>query len=110
VAYQRSLFLDGREFSLEDQIISPLTNPVEMGNPSIGYVVEKVRRRPEYRQQFLHAFGEEVSVATLGQALASYERTLLSGNAPFDRWRLQGDEGESWRKKQGFTLFTEGAM
>jgi cytochrome c peroxidase len=107
VAYQRLLFLDGREFSLEDQIISPLTNPVEMGNPSIGYVVEKVRRLPEYRQQFLHAFGEEVSVATLGQALASYERTLLSGNAPFDRWRLQGDEGAvSEEVKQGFALFT----
>ncbi len=86
VAYQRLLFHDGREFTLEDQIISPLTNPLEMGNPSIGYVVDKVKRLPGYNEQFRQAFGERVSVATLGKALASYERTLLSGNSPFDHW------------------------
>src|SRR3954451_4500730 len=47
VAYQRLLFHDGREFALEDQVISPLTNPIEMGNPSIGYVVDKIRRLPD---------------------------------------------------------------
>jgi len=107
VAYQRLLFHDGREFTLEDQMISPLTNPGEMGNPSIGYVVDKVRRLPGYAEQFRQAFGEEVGVATLGKALASYERTLLSANSPFDRWHFAGDAAAvSDAAKAGFKIFT----
>ena len=107
VAYQRLLFHDGREFALEDQIISPLTNPIEMGNPSIGYVVDKIRRLPDYAEQFRRTFGEEVSVATLGKAIASYERTLLSANSPFDRWHFAGDTtAVSDEVKTGFKIFT----
>ena len=107
VAYQRLLFHDGREFTLEDQVISPLTNPVEMGNPSIGYVVEKIKKLPGYAEQFRRAFGEGVSVATLGKALASYERTLLSANSPFDRWYFGGDAAAvSNEVKAGFKIFT----
>jgi len=107
VAYQRLLFHDGREFTLEDQIISPLTNPIEMGNPSIGYVVDKVRRLPGYAEQFRQTFSEEVSVATLGKALASYERTLLSANSPFDRWHFADDRAAvSDQVKAGFKIFT----
>ena len=106
VAYQRRLFHDGREFTFEDQIISPLINPVEMGNPSIGYVVDKIRRLPGYREQFQQVFGEDVSVVTLGKAIASYERTLLSGNSPFDRWYFGGDKAAvSYEVKTGFKLF-----
>ncbi len=107
VAYQRLLFHDGREFLLEDQIISPLTNPVEMGNPSIGYVVDKVRRLPGYEERFREVFGEGASVATLGKALATYERTLLSANSPFDRWYFAGDAvAVSDEVKAGFKIFT----
>ena len=107
VAYQRLLFHDGREFTLEDQIISPLTNPAEMGNPSIGYVVDKIRRLSDYAEQFRLAFGEEVSVMTLGKAIASYERTLLSANSPFDRWYFAGDPtAVSDEVKAGFKIFT----
>ena len=67
VAYQRLLFHDGREFTLEDQMISPLTNPVEMGNPSIGYVINKIRKLPGYEEQFHRVFGEEVSVRRWGK-------------------------------------------
>jgi cytochrome c peroxidase len=107
VAYQRLLFHDGREFTLEDQVISPLTNPVEMGNPSIGYVVDKIRRLPGYPEQFRQAFHEDVNVATLGKAIASYERTLLSANSPFDRWYFGGEQSAvSPEVKTGFTIFT----
>ncbi len=106
VAYQRLLFHDGREFILEDQIISPLTNPVEMGNPSIGHVVNKIKLLPGYTKAFQATFGEEPSVATLGQALASYQRTLLSGNAPFDRWYFGEEENAvSDEVKAGFEIF-----
>src|SRR6266545_2538615 len=107
VAYQRLLFHDGREFTLEDQIISPLTNPLEMGNPSLGYVVDKVKRLPGYDEQCRQAFGEGVSAATLGKALASYERTLLSGNSPFDRWYFAHEAGAvNDEVKAGFEIFT----
>lgn len=107
VAYQRRLFHDGREFTLEDQVISPLTNPVEMGNPSIGYVVDKVRRLPGYEEQFQRVFGESVSVLTLGKAIASYERTLLSANSPFDRWYFGKEKNAVTPEiKTGFKIFT----
>lgn len=107
VAYQRRLFHDGREFTLEDQIISPLTNPVEMGNPSIGYVVDKVRRLPGYEEQFQRVFGEGVSVLTLGKAIASYERTLLSAHSPFDRWYFGREKSAVTAEvKTGFKIFT----
>lgn len=107
VAYQRLLFHDGREFTLEDQIISPLTHPLEMGNPSIGYVVEKIRKLAGYKEQFHQAFGEDVSVATLGKALASYERTLLSANSPFDRWYFSHDDHIVREEaKTGFKIFS----
>ncbi len=107
VAYQRLLFLDGREFTLEDQVISPLINPVEMGNPSIGYVVNKIRKLPGYEEQFHNVFGEGVSVETLGKAIASYERTILSGNSPFDRWYFGKDQtAVSDDMKRGFKIFS----
>jgi cytochrome c peroxidase len=78
-----------------------------MGNPSIGYVVEKIRRLPGYEEQFHQVFGEGVSVMTLGKALASYERTLLSANSPFDRWYFMRDEtAVSQEVKAGFKLFS----
>ncbi|MBM4255963.1 MAG: methylamine utilization protein MauG [Deltaproteobacteria bacterium] len=107
VAYLRVLFHDGREFTLEDQIIGPLTNPVEMANPSMGYVIQKVRRLPGYEEQFHKVFGEGVSISTLGKALASYERILLSGNSPFDRWYFGKDQTAiSEEVKAGFKLFS----
>jgi len=107
VAYLHVLFYDGREFTLEDQIISPLTNSVEMANPSMGYVVNKIRGLPRYAEQFQKTFGEGVSVATLGKALASYERTLLSGNSPFDRWYFGKEQtAVSDEVKAGFKIFS----
>lgn len=107
VAYQRLLFHDGREFTLEEQVISPLTNPVEMGNPSIGYVVNKIRKLPSYEEQFQRVFGEGVSVETLGKAIASYERTIQSGNSPFDRWYFGKDQNAvSDDVKHGFKIFS----
>lgn len=107
VAYQRSLFHDGRAATLEEQTRFPLTNSVEMGNPSMGYVVDKVRQLPGYEELFLEVFGEGVSVETLSKALASYERTLLSANSPFDRWYFGGEEGAvTAQVKEGFKIFS----
>ena len=61
---------------------------------------------PATVEQFQQIFGEDVSVVTLGKAIASYERTLLSGNSPFDRWYFGGDTAAvSHEVKAGFKLF-----
>lgn len=106
VGYQRSLFHDGREPHLEDQIWGPLLSKNEMDMPSIGYVVEKVRQLPEYKGLFETAFNGPVNAERLGQALASYERTLISGNSRFDRWYYGGEKNALNTKEQrGFQVF-----
>jgi cytochrome c peroxidase len=107
VGYQRSFFHDGREPHLEDQVWGPLLARVEMGMPSIGYVTEKVRQLPEYRGLFEAAFGGRVTAERIGQAIASYQRTLVSGNSRFDRWRYGGDTAAlDAQAQRGFRIFT----
>ena len=108
VAYLERLFHDGRESSLEQQIWGPLLAHNEMGNPSVGLVIEQIKRIPEYPDLFEKTFpGRGVSMETVGKALASYERVLVSGNSPFDRW-YYGKEKDALNTGQqaGFRLFT----
>lgn len=108
VAYVEQLFDDGREFSLENQPWGPLLAGNEMANPSIGYVVEKIKVLPEYTGRFESAFGGRgADVLTVGQALAAYERTLVSGNSRFDRWHYGKEQNALTAEEQaGFRLFT----
>jgi cytochrome c peroxidase len=105
--FQKRLFHDGREGSLEDQVWGPLLAANEMGNPSIGYVVERIRGLRDYEGLFEGAFGgKPVSSARIGAALAAYERTLVAGDSRFDRWRYGGDAaGLAENEKRGFDLF-----
>lgn len=106
VAYQKTLFHDGRELHLEAQPWGPLLNKAEMAMPSVGYVVEKVRRLPEYRGLFQRAFGGPVTAERIGYALAAYQRTLLSANSRFDRWYYGGDKSAlNDQEQRGFMLF-----
>lgn len=108
VAWQKRLFHDGREISLEDQIWGPLLAANEMGNPSIGYVIERIRSLRDYDGLFEAAFaGKGASAERIGAAIASYERTLVAGDSRFDRWRYGGEANAlSEAEKLGFELFT----
>lgn len=107
VAYYTSLFHDGRENSLENQVWGPLLAHNEMGNPSIGSVTEKLSSDSEYLALFNKAFGKEPTMETIGMAIASYERTLNSANSPFDRWYYGNDkQALSASAQRGFGLFT----
>ena len=102
-----SLFHDGRDPALEIQVIGPLTAKREMANPSVGYLVAKVDGLADYRPGFQAAFGGRPSIGRIGDAIASYERSLLSANSPFDRWRFGGEaEALTAAQKRGFALFT----
>lgn len=106
VAYATALFHDGRELHLETQALMPLIDRAEMANPSLGLLIARLRRDPGYAGAFAAAFGEPVNARSLGQALAAYQRTLLSANAPFDRWRYGNDsEALSAEAIRGFALF-----
>ncbi len=105
--YLQRFFHDGREFTLEQQVWGPLLAKNEMGNPSIGFVVEKIRALPDYRGRFEQVFGKPVDMVSIGMAIASYERTLNSGDSSFDRWFYgKQEDAMTSAAKQGFQLFT----
>ncbi len=107
VGYAQLLFHDGRENSLEQQAWGPLLARNEMANPSIGYVVDKLKTSTDYRGLFEKAFNKGPTMETIGQALASYQRTLNAADSPFDRWYFGKQKGAlSEPAQRGFALFT----
>lgn len=107
VGYAQLLFHDGRENSLEQQAWAPLLAHNEMANPSIGYVIDKLKKSQDYQGLFEKAFNKGPSMETIGQALASYQRTLNSADSPFDRWYF-GKQSQAMPEdaKRGFELFS----
>jgi len=91
-AFQAVLFWDGRAASLEDQAMGPPLNPVEMGMPSGEAVARRVRDKPAYREGFDRAFGRgtPITFERIAQAIAAYERTLITSDTPYDRF-VRGD-------------------
>lgn len=89
-AYSPLLFWDGRAASLEDQVGSPILNPLEM-NQTHEASLAKIAADPSYKSMFRNAFGTDaITFARVTNALASFERTIVSGDSPFDRYAYQG--------------------
>lgn len=87
------LFWDGRSPSLEAQALEPLVHPEEMANPSIEAVAARVAGLADYRAPWRAAFGARApDAASLGQALAAYQRTLVARGSPLER-HLAGERG-----------------
>ena len=108
VGFAKLLFHDARENLLEQQVWTPLLARNEMANPSVGFVIERLKSIPEYRGKFEQAFqGKGPGMETVGMALASYQRTLNSADSPFDRWYYGGD-GKAMDEQAitGFRLFS----
>ncbi len=106
VAYQRTLFHDGRDTSLETQVIGPLVAQDEMANPSIGYVIAKIANLADYDGLFEATFGGGATIERIGQAIASWERSLLAGDSAFDRWRYGGrPDALTAQQRHGHDLF-----
>jgi cytochrome c peroxidase len=112
VTFAEHLFLDGRSDSLEDQAWQPILAQDEMGNHSVEEVLERLAGSSPYPAMFREAFGVEVpDKEAVASALASYQRTLLSGNSPFDQWYWGGEKGAiSQLAIQGFDLFSGQAL
>src|SRR5205823_3156298 len=89
--YNKTQFWDGRARTLEEQAALPIVNSVEMGQPSLEAAVAGIATVEEYRRDFLRVFGRAPNGPDLLRAIASYERSLLSFNSPFDRF-IAGDK------------------
>ncbi len=98
---------DGAKPSLEAQAWGPLLAMNEMANGSVEAVVSRLKTLPDYRGMFEAVFaGRSADEETIGQALASYERTLLAGNSRFDRWYFGHDvRALSAEEQAGFEVF-----
>jgi cytochrome c peroxidase len=104
-AWTELLFWDGRAESLEQQALGPIAAPGEM-NQALDAMVATVTAIPEYRSLFSRAYpGETVSSATVAKAIATFERTIVSGKAPFDEWIEGRENAISEDAKSGFDLF-----
>jgi cytochrome c peroxidase len=89
--YNKTQFWDGRVKTLEEQAALPIVNPSEMGQPSLDAAVAQIAAIGEYQQAFQGVFGRPPNGPDLVRAIASYERTQLSFDAPFDHF-IAGDK------------------
>jgi len=97
-------FWDGRAKDLKEQALGPIENPIEM-NLSIDKAVALLKKDPMYRHAFESIYKEGVTKENIADALAEFEKTLVTPDAPFDRY-LKGDENAiSQRAKEGYRLF-----
>lgn len=105
-AYYELQFWDGRAPSLEKQAEGPMANPVEMAHTLKG-VVERLQANPSYREEFKKAWGsDQITLDMVTKSIASFERTVLSGNSPFDRFYYGGDrKALSLSAQRGLKVF-----
>jgi cytochrome c peroxidase len=106
-AYNTIQMWDGRKKDLEDQASGPMESPDEM-HVDFVKVYRWLNDNPEYKMLFEKAYpGEPIDVVTMTKAIASFERTLVSNNSPFDRW-LKGDNNALTKQQiRGFRLFED---
>lgn len=106
VAFQEQLFHDGRASSLEEQALFPMMSAFEM-NQNLDFMEEEIRSVPEYVAAFTEIFGDpDVTRERIAMAIAAFQRTLVSAEAPLDRY-LNGDRGAlSPAAAEGYAIFT----
>lgn len=104
-AYSLAQFWDGRAASLEAQAVGPMANPIEMGNTHEA-VVATVQKIAGYKPYFVKAFGsDEVTLDRIAKAIATYERTVLSGNSPYDRYKAGNKTAMSAAQIRGMDVY-----
>lgn len=97
-------FWDGRAGSLEEQAIGPIVNPVEMAETHEN-VVKKLGKIKGYQQQFRTVFGTDVNLQGIAEAIAAYERTVVSTNSAFDKYVLGDAQAMDEGAIRGMALF-----
>lgn len=105
-AWGHQFFWDGRAASLEDQAKGPIQAPAEMDLP-LTTAVQRLKEVEGYRRAFDKAFAKEgLTETTIVKAIATYERTIVTGDTPFDRWMRGDEKALPDTARRGFALFT----
>ncbi len=103
--FNKTQFWDGRVNTLEEQAANPIVNAFEMGHPNLDAAVAQIASIEEYHQAFQRVFGRPPNGPDLLRAIASYERTQLSFDSPFDHF-IAGDKNAiDDSAKRGWELF-----
>ncbi len=106
MAWGTSFFWDGRAKTLEEQALGPIQADVEMGM-QLEVLEKRLKNIEGYKQLFKKVFNDEVSADNIAKAIATFERTVVSGLSPFDEW-INGDESAiSEDAKKGFIVFNK---
>ncbi|WP_177431818.1 cytochrome-c peroxidase [Suttonella ornithocola] len=100
-------FWDGRAAHLAEQAQGPVVNPIEMSMANWDEAAAKIKDDPKYQKQFSTLYNGEISMNTITDAIAEFEKTLITPNSPFDRW-LKGDENAlTEEQKLGYERFKQ---
>ncbi|MCB0479036.1 MAG: c-type cytochrome, partial [Crocinitomicaceae bacterium] len=106
IGYAELFFMDGGVPTLELQVLAPISNPDEM-NLEIPDAVNRMKAIPEYQKMAQEAYGRDFDAFVLTRAIAAYERTLISGNSPYDQHFLQGKNVLNASELNGYQLFVD---
>ena len=105
-AFQARLFWDGRAGSLEEQAMGPILNPIEMGTRDAAAAEAALRAIPSYAGEFKAAFGDDtISFIRVARAIAAFERTLVTRDAPYDRFMAGDAQALDAQQQRGMALF-----
>lgn len=104
VGYGKSFSWDGRTASIEEQVLRAVQDSLELALP-LDELVARLRADADYRRAYRKSFGGEVSAGATARALASYVRTIRSGDSPRDRFHFGDTLGLSAEARGGFRLF-----
>ncbi len=101
---RKNQFWDGRVQTLEEQALEPLRNPDEMDQDP-NQLIGELKSDPEYVRLFRESFGSEISLPRVAEAIAAFERTLISQNSPFDQYMMGNREAISLEAVKGMGIF-----
>lgn len=102
--FSRTQFWDGRATSLEDQAPQPIQNELEMRNTPEN-VVRTLQESEEYREEFRRVFNSDITMDGIAKALGAFERTLVSGNSPYDKFKAGDSSALTESALRGLKLF-----
>ena len=105
-AYADAQFWDGRAASLEEQALGPMENPIEMGH-KLEAMIPELNAIPEYKELFQKVFQTDVTKEGMAKAIAAFERTVLSGNSPYDKFKAGDESALTDVQKRGLELFDD---
>ena len=104
IAYNSTQFWDGRAATMEDQATGPIVASKEM-NSDPKQMIAEITDIPFYSQQFKDVFGGPPSMKNVGMAIASFERTIVTGDSKFDRYAKGDKKALTNQEKRGLTMF-----